>query len=218
MVSSVIKNFQLIKSAKTETETETETFILLNLYNSNPDTEQLHTLSDVDLLDLLICDVDFSLDDTKTIVFAGDFNSFFNQKLEAMDGNPVLKKKSISKVLQVTEKYDLIDNWRVRNPSSTRFTFRKNHFSGFIQRRLGYIFISDSVHKSVSNIDVLTSFRSDHSSLLLSYKKLPRSKLGKNFWKFNCSLIHDELYVLKMKKHIENIINSFDSDFNHQIK
>ena len=192
-----------------ETEIETETFMLLNLYNWNSETEQLQTLSNVDLLLS-----DFSLDDTKTIVFAGDFNLFFNQKIEATGGNSVLKKKSISKVLQITEKYDLIDIWRVTNPSSTRFTFRKNHFSGFIKRQLDYVFIPNSVQESVQDIAVLPSFCSDHSSLLLSYKKLPHSNLRKNFWKFNCSLIHDELYVLKMKKHIENIINSFDPDFN----
>ena len=45
--------------------------------------------------------------------------------------------------------------------------------------------------------------------------KIFHSNLGKNFWKFNCSLIQDELYVLKMKKHIENIISSFDSLVNH---
>ena len=121
---------------------------------------------------------------------------FFNQKIEATGGNPVLKKKSISKVLQIIEKYDLIDIWRVRNSSSTRFTFRKNHFSGFMQRRLDYIFISNSFQESVQNIDVLPSFCSDYLSLLLSYKKLPHSNLGKNIWKFNCSLIHDEPYVL----------------------
>ena len=118
-----------------EVEIETETFILLNFYNSKSETEQRQTRSDVDLLLS-----DFSLDDTKTIVFAGDFNLFFNQKTEATGGNPVLKKKSISKVLQITEKYDLIDIWRVRNPSFTRFTFRKNHFSGFIHRRLYFLF------------------------------------------------------------------------------
>ena len=67
-----------------EAEIETETFILLNLYNSNSEREQLQTLSDVDLLLS-----DFSLDDTKTIVFAGDFNLFFNQKTEATCGKPV---------------------------------------------------------------------------------------------------------------------------------
>ena len=75
------------------------TFVLLNLYNSNSETEQLQTLSDVDLLLS-----DFSLDDTKTIVFTGDFNLFFNQKIEAMGRNRALKKKSISTVLQITEK------------------------------------------------------------------------------------------------------------------
>ena len=77
---------------------------------------------------------------TKVIVFAGDFILYSNQKIEAMGGNPVLKKKSIAKVLQITEKYDLIDIWRVRNPSFTSFTFRKNHFSGFIHRRLYFLF------------------------------------------------------------------------------
>ena len=69
-------------------ETEIETEILLNLYNSNSKTEQLQTLTNVDLLLS-----DFSIDDTKTIVFAGEFNLFFNQKIEATGGNSV----SISK-------------------------------------------------------------------------------------------------------------------------
>ena len=136
-----------------EEEIETGTFILLNLYNPSSETEQLQTLSNVDLLLL-----DFSLGDTKIIVFAGDFHLLFNQKIEATGGNPVLNENPISKVLQITEKYDLIDVWRVKNPSSTRFTFRKSHFSGFIQRRLGYIFISNSIQESVQNIDVLPSF------------------------------------------------------------
>ena len=53
-----------------------------------------------------------------------------------MGGNPVWEKKSISKFLRIEEKYDSIDTWKMRNPSSVRFRFMKNHFSGFIQRRL----------------------------------------------------------------------------------
>ena len=54
-----------------EAETEAKSFILLNLYNSNSETEQLQTLSDVDLLFS-----DISPENTKTILFAGDFNLF----------------------------------------------------------------------------------------------------------------------------------------------
>ena len=142
----------------------------------------------------------------------------FNQKSEMMSGNPVLKKKSISKVLQITEKFDLIHIWRVRNSSSTHFTFRKSYFSGFIQRRLDYIFMSNSVQQSVQNIDILPSF-----AVIIHhyccYKKLPHLNLHKNLTgKFNFLLIHNEPYVLKVKKHIENIINLFDPNFNHQMK
>ena len=52
-----------------EADIETETFILLNHNNSNSETEQLQTLSDVDLLLS-----GFSLGNTKTNVFASDFN------------------------------------------------------------------------------------------------------------------------------------------------
>ena len=52
-----------------EAEFETETFILLNIYNSNSETEQLQTPSDIDLLLSDVC-----VDHIKTIVFAGDFN------------------------------------------------------------------------------------------------------------------------------------------------
>ena len=76
-----------------EVEIKIETFTLLNLYNSNSEAEQLQTLD----ADLLLSD--FSLDDTKTIVFAGDFNSFFSQKPRSDGRKPTLKKKSSSKVL-----------------------------------------------------------------------------------------------------------------------
>ena len=120
-----------------EVEIETKRSIWLNLYNPYSETEHLQALSDVDLLLS-----DFSLDNKKAFVFAGDFNFFFNQKIEATGGNPVLKKSQFQKFYKLLKKYDLIDLF-------TRFTFRKNHFSGFIQRRLDYILIFNSIQESV---------------------------------------------------------------------
>ena len=62
-----------------EAKMEAEIFILLNLYNSNSETEQLQTLSNVDLLLS-----DFSLGDKKTLVFDRKLYLFFNQALEAL--------------------------------------------------------------------------------------------------------------------------------------
>ena len=84
----------------------------------------------------------------KEIVFGGDFNLFFELKLEAQGGNPVLKKKSLAKLIQIKEKFDLCDIWRIRNPNTKRYTFRQQHSSGYIQRRLDYFFISNVLQES----------------------------------------------------------------------
>ena len=59
----------------------------------------------------------------KNIIFAGDFNLFFAQKLESAGGNPILKKLGVSKLIELKESLDLCDIWRIRNPKSKAFTF-----------------------------------------------------------------------------------------------
>ena len=46
---------------------------------------------------------------------AGDFNLFFNSKLDAAGGNPTLKRKYLAKIIELKEDYDLGDTWRIRN-------------------------------------------------------------------------------------------------------
>ena len=51
----------------------------------------------------------------KQMVFGGDFNLIFDCKLESNGGNPVLKKKSIVKLIKINESLNLCDIWRMRN-------------------------------------------------------------------------------------------------------
>ena len=56
-----------------EAEIDDEIFLLINLYNPNTEAEQVKTLCELErMLDI------FSLDSYKNILFAGDFNCFFN--------------------------------------------------------------------------------------------------------------------------------------------
>ena len=68
----------------------------------------------------------------KNIVFGGDFNLFFKAKLEAQGRKPALKKKTLVKLMQIKEKFDLCDIWRIKNPNTKRYTFRQQHSSGYI--------------------------------------------------------------------------------------
>ena len=62
-------------------------FILVNLYNANTQVEQIKTLCEFGLL----LD-EFLLDDSKTIIIAGDINLLFDSNLEASGGSFTLKK------------------------------------------------------------------------------------------------------------------------------
>ena len=117
-------------------------YILINLYNANTENEQIHVLSS--LFELLTkCDISL----TKQLVVAGDFNLFFNSKLEAQGGNPTQKKNSLAELIEFKGTYDLCDIWRVRNTKSKWFTFTQKHSSGFIQHRLDYILISKTLQE-----------------------------------------------------------------------
>ena len=65
-----------------------DNFIVINIYNSNTESEQLKTFS---IFQIMLDDIETS---NKQIVFWGDFDLIFDCKLETNGGNPVLKKKS----------------------------------------------------------------------------------------------------------------------------
>ena len=158
-----------------EVKIENQVLLLINLYNANTENEQLSTFSDLSNMLEKIYDIN-----NKSTVFGGDFNLFFEAKLEAQGQNPVLKKKYLAKLIQINEKFYLCDIWRIRNPSTKRYTFCQQRSSGYIRRRLDYFFISNVLQESVKNPDVLAGFSTD------------KGTRGKVSWK------HNRLYVRKV--------------------
>ena len=57
---------------------------------------------------------------------------------------------------------------------------------------------------SILDVSTLPSYRSDHSSVVLSVK-INEFKKGKGLWKFNTSLLKDREYVEEIKKCINKI-------------
>ena len=74
-------------------------FVLINIYNTNIESEQLEALSDLVSIIDKVRDIQ-----SKNIVLRGDFNVIFDISLECLGGNPCLKKKSIEKLIQFKEK------------------------------------------------------------------------------------------------------------------
>ena len=124
---------------------------------------------------------------SNNIIIRGDFNFHFNSKLEANGKNqllrnlsekikskweltklrskwePTLKKKSIQKIIELIESFELSDTWRIWNPTKKRFTFHQNHISEYLQRRLDFFFVPNKLEQSIKNTDILASLFTDHS-------------------------------------------------------
>ena len=119
-------------------------YLLIIFYNANTKREQLTTIKNLN--NLL---KDFEDFHDKKVIFVGDFNLIFDKNLESAGGSPLLKKHSLSEIIKLNENFNLCDIWRVRNPHKKLFTFRQKHFTGIIQWRLDYIFVSNSSQESV---------------------------------------------------------------------
>ena len=98
----------------------------------------------------------------------GDFNLFFNSNLDAAGGNPTIKRKSLAKLIELKEAYDLCNIWRVRNKKVKQFTFTQQHSSGFIYCRLDYFILSNGLQDFSSTTDILTPISTDHSPVFFS--------------------------------------------------
>ena len=115
-----------------EVKIDDSVFVLINIYNANTNSEQLHTLND--LINILETFVGIQ---NKIVVLGGDFNVILNSSLDSDGCMPVIKKKTIAKLIQITENLYLCNIWRIRNPKRKRFTFRQHHFTGFFRLFFG---------------------------------------------------------------------------------
>ena len=127
------------------------------------------------------------IDENWNLLLAGNFNAFLNKNLEFCGDNRPFKQKFVAKMTEIIETFNLFDICRIRNPKRKKFTFRQQRCSGFIQRRLDYIFISKVLQESISNKKVLPTFLSDHSPVLISYE-MKNKPDRPDFWKFSSLL------------------------------
>ena len=83
-----------------------------------------------------------------------------------------------------------------------RYTFRQP--TPFIQRRLDFFFISNSLQENVEKVDIIPAVRTDHSALLMKINTIQTFQRGRGYWKFNNSLLSNSSFVELMQKEIKS--------------
>ena len=169
--------------------------ILINYYAPNNEADQVKLLNDLThVFDEL------EITANTRFLWGGDFNTIFDISLDADVGSPQLYIKSVAKLLSMMSENDLCDIFRTRNPDSRRFTWRRK--TPFLQRRLDYFLVSDSLQESIEIIDIIPSIASDHSAIILKLRPTYEGNRGRSRWKFNSSLTEDRQFVNSLKNEI----------------
>ena len=108
-------------------------------------------------------------------------------------------------------KKNLIDCWRVQNPTKRKFTWSQKNPS--IRCRLDYFFIKENICNEIKSCRIIPGISSDHEivEIVINVGKQTR---GPGLWKLNNSLLNDAKYKEKIKLLIENIWsdNTYISD------
>ena len=92
-------------------------------------------------------------DDDAKIIFGGDFNMYLDCHLDALRGSPKLKQDSCHTVqLIIMSEFDLIDHWRVQNPTLRQFTWRRSN-----PRKMMRLLIPNDLQFEVKSCEILAS-------------------------------------------------------------
>ena len=90
----------------------------------------------------------------------------------------------INSIESFQNEFSLHDIRRIKNPNTRSYTWSKS--SPFIFCRLNYWLISDNLNDLVTQVDIVASIKTDHSSII---RELEAAK-GPGFWKLNTSLLN----------------------------
>ena len=139
------------------------------------------------------------------MIVVGDFNLVIDPAKDYYNYLHVNNPKAREAVLDQMNICNLADVYRDFHPDQKRYTWRKTH--PLKQARLDFILISQSLVQKVQNCDILSSYKSDHSPVLLNLK-CNDFKHGKGLWKFNNSLLKQQKYLDTINEVIKNIKKS----------
>ena len=139
---------------------------------------------------------------THPVFFVGDWNLVLDQdkdtKFYRNIGNPRARKA----VLNAIENENLVDVWRAQHENVRQFTWRKTNPAKF--SRLDFFLVSSDLLSFIASSDILSGYRTDHSLVTLTLKK-PAFCNRRLFWKFNNSLLNDEVFINVIKNEIRQM-------------
>ena len=174
---------------------------LINLYGPNKDKPNFYreVKNDID---------NFG---NETVVIGADFNLILDFEKDCKHYLHVNNPRSREAVLDLCAEENLIDIWRECNLEKEQFTWKKVH--PFKQARLDFFLISELLFTNITNTQIEPGYRTDHSAITLTIKFQNYTK-GNSYWKFNNTLLKDQVYVAIVKDKIKTVKEQYSAQQN----
>ena len=98
-------------------EIQGQPYVLVNCYAPNSETGQVKIFKDISKQ---LAHMDITPD--YKYICAGDWNLIFDASMDSFGKKAVLKRKAIFQIKTIMSNFELVDIWRVRNPTLRQFT------------------------------------------------------------------------------------------------
>ena len=179
---------------------------LVNFHARDDEQGQLCTLNEIsDKLKTLTVDADTRL------IWGSDWNCILDKSFDAMGGASSLKRGSINLTQNLMNDFNLVDVWRLRNPTYEKFSWRRT--KPVAMRVRDYFVGSDKMELDISACGFYAPVQSDHSPIFIKTFPLQETAIGPCYLKFNSSLVNDPTYIEKTKEIINEVAMNITSQY-----
>lgn len=179
-----------------------ENYKVASVYMPTSDKEKIQ----IEVLDELRDALDG--DENDLILVGGDFNVALHDSLDRSGyvSHTIPNKIFRSRLTGFLDSFDLLDIWRVQNPTTRDFSWSRSDKLA----RLDYIFAPSSFPGQIKASQPTHYAFSDHSMIALTIRPSIQPR-GKGFWKLKVSLLNRDDYCEEIKQLIETSkLNSLD--------
>ena len=147
--------------------------------------------------------------DCEDIILGGDFNFVLDIETDKKGGVAKTHQHNLKVVEEFCQKLDLTDVWRILNPHSHRYTWRRLRPN--VHCRLNFFLVSQNLVGNTILANIMTGYKTDHSMITLSLS-LHSNPRGRGFWKLNTSFLTEIDYINQIKSTISATLEEYKND------
>ena len=173
---------------------EDDNFTLVNLYGPNTDSPEFYKK--------VFSQIDFD----RPVIICGDWNLTLNWTIDTENYKRNNNPHATNIVLETISDNDLCDPWRIQHPREKGFTWRKKNPRK--QARLDFFLVTEDVMTYITESKIIPGYKTDHSAVCLTLSMTNETR-GRGYWKFNNSLLRDNMFVQKTKEIISDVMKQY---------